>query len=1138
MTDTMQPGTLIVEEARPAGPAIFLSLDHKGIATGYNGHVDLGTGIETALAQIVAEELDLPLSAVRMVLGDTALTPDQGPTIASETIQVAAIPLRLAAAQARRFLVSEAARRFNGPVAEMETAEGKVRWADRVCSYPELIAGATIRLELDPSTPVKDPADYRVVGHKTGRRDLEPKLRGSHAYIQDVDVAGMLHGHVVRPPYAGRDSGSFIGRSLLTYDETAARNMPGFVRVVRDGDFLGVVATRADHARAIAEALPTQWQMPPEIPDLTDLRQTLKDHPSTARSLDRSGDFAKAIGDCDIARQRTYIWPYHEHGSIGPSCAIADWNGGAPIVWSGTQNPHMLRGDLAVLSGVPPETIEIRRYQAAGCYGRNCADDVCGDALILSRAVGRPVRVQLTRAQEHLWEPKGAAQLMEVHGGLRAGDLHAYAIDTWYPSNRGPNLALLLTGRITPEPRASDMGDRTIIPPYRVPHKRITVHDMAPIVRAAWMRGVSALPNTFAHESFVDEMAHEAGEDPVAFRLRHLDNPREAELVRRTAEQAGWQARSGPRLRREGRMAFGQGFAFATYVHGTFPGTAAASAAWVVDVAVDIETGEVTLSRVVIGQDQGLVVNPDGVRQQIHGNALQTASRVLTEEVTFSEIAPLPQSWATYPIQTFPAVPEIDTLLIERPGDPPLGVGESAAVPSAAAIANAIFDATGVRMREVPFTPERVRAGLIASGSQTLIAGPQARDRKPNAAAYKRLLRYGGLLGGLLTLGAVSLPLHRGIAPSAAPSAETFSQATLDRGRQVFALGNCASCHTAPGGVANAGGRAIETPFGTIWSTNLTPDPETGLGEWSFEAFERAMRQGISRDGHNLYPAFPYTSFAKISGEDMLALYAYLQTLTPVRQEIPKAQMIAPMHLRPAVAAWNLLYHDAGPFEANPARDDVWNRGKYLVEAAGHCSACHAPRNAAGAEMKQLTGAMVKGWYAPALEGAEAGARGWTEASLFSYLRYGHSETATASGPMAEVAASLTALPDDDIRAMARYLASGIESTAAARNVAAKARPLPPVDRASRIYQAACGVCHEPAIEGTVTAARTSLSRSAVLRAPVPDALHTVLDEGLVAPDGLDLRDMPSFKTELSAADRDALARYLRQRFAPDLPPW
>ncbi|WP_137128752.1 molybdopterin cofactor-binding domain-containing protein [Rhizobium sp. FY34] len=1131
-------GSLIIYDELASGPAIFLRLDGQGSATGYNGHVDLGTGIETALAQVVAEELDLALADVRIVLGDTALTPDQGPTIASETMQIAAIPLRLAAAQARLYLIAETARRLNAPADGIVTENGCATWLERSLPYTDLLAEGEIRLRLDRSTPVKDPSSYRIIGQKTGRRDLPAKLRGEHSYIHDVDIAGMLHGHVIRPPYAGRDSGAFVGQSLIGYDEAAVRHMPGFIAVVAQGDFLGVVAERADQAHAIAEALPTQWHMPPEIPDMADLRQTLKDHPSTPRSLDRSGDFSRAITQCEVARQRTYIWPYHEHGSIGPSCAVADWNGGTPIVWSGTQNPHMLRGDLAVLADIAPTDIEIRRYQAAGCYGRNCADDVCGDALLLSRATGRPVRVQLTRAQEHLWEPKGAAQLMEVEGGLKGGALHAYAIDTWYPSNRGPNLALLLTGRVSPEPRVSDMGDRTIIPPYRVPHKRITVHDMAPIVRAAWMRGVSALPNTFAHESFIDEMAYEAGEDPVAFRLRHLDDPREAELVRKTAEQAGWQAHTGPRLRREGRMAFGQGFAFATYVHGTFPGTAAASAAWVVDVAVDTETGEVTLSRIFIGQDQGLVINPDGVRQQIHGNAIQTASRVLMEDLRFNEIAPTPQSWAAYPIQTFPAVPDIETMLIERPGDQPLGVGESAAVPSAAAIANAIFDATGVRMREVPFTPEKMRAALGAGQVPQILALTANESPRLSRAWRAKALALGTMLSGALTLGAVSLPIHRSIPPSAAPAAGTFSQATLERGRQVFALGNCASCHTSEGGLANAGGRAIETPFGTVYSTNLTSDPETGLGQWSFEAFERAMRHGISRDGHNLYPAFPYTSFAKISSEDMLALYAHLQTLEPVQQETPHARMLAPVNLRPALAAWNLLYHDAKPVEAMPSQSEAWNRGRYLVEAAGHCSACHAPRNAAGAERPGMTGAMIKGWYAPALEGAEAGARGWNADTLFGYLRYGHAAPASASGPMAEVAASLTALPDADIRAMATYLASRIEPAPQqpAPIPVAAGNPLP--GQASRIYESACGVCHEPAIEGLVTAARTPLSRSAVLRAPVADALMTVLDEGLTAPDGLDLRDMPSFAQEFTPQEKQALATYLRQRFAPDLPPW
>jgi nicotinate dehydrogenase subunit B len=1138
MTDNPHHGGLCIYDELPAGRAVFLRLDHNGHATGYNGHVDLGTGIETALAQIVAEELDLPLTAVRIILGDTALTPDQGPTIASETIQVAAIPLRIAAAQLRLYLVNAAAHRFGVPADEIVTENSILCWRDKSCNYRELIGNETVLLKLDRTTRVKDCADYRLVGKTTGRRDLPDKLRGIHSYIHDVDVAGMVHGHVVRPPYAGRDSGAFIGRSLISYDEAVVRNLPGFIAIVRHEDFLGVVAERADQAQSIAEALPTQWHLPPHIPDMSNLRQTLKDHPSSPRVVDRSGEFAQAIQESDIARERTYLWPYHEHGSIGPSCSVVDWNDGAPVVWSGTQNPHMLRADLAVLADIAPDNIEIRRYQAAGCYGRNCADDVCGDALLLSRATGLPVRVQLTRAQEHLWEPKGAAQLMEVKGGLKSGSLHAYALDSWYPSNRGPNLSLLLTGRISPEPYASDMGDRTIVPPYRVPNKCITVHDMAPIVRASWMRGVSALPNTFAHESFIDEMAFEAGEDPVAFRLRHLDVPREADLVRRTAEQAGWDERSGPRLRREGRMAFGQGFAFATYVHGTFPGTAAASSAWVVDVTVDLETGEVTLSRIFIGQDQGLVINPDGVRQQIHGNAIQTASRVLVEDVTFDAISATPQSWAAYPIQTFPSVPDIQTMLIERPGDPPLGVGESAAVPSAAAIANAIFDATGVRMREVPFTPEKMREELASQTLPPLLAGAGAQKKQPTRAARKKVLAFGTVLGGLLTLGSVSLSVNRAIAPSSAPSSGTFSPATVEQGRQVFATGNCATCHTAEGKTANVGGRAIETPFGTVYSTNLTADPETGLGRWSFEAFDRAMRHGISRDGHNLYPAFPYTSFARISNNDMLSLYAYLQTLAPVREETPRARMIAPANIRSTLAVWNLLYHDATPFLPDPAQSDVYNRGKYLVEGAGHCSACHAPRNIAGAEMPLMTGAMIKGWYAPALAGSQPGGRGWNADTFFGYLRHGHSEVATASGPMADVIASLTALPDDDIRAMAHYLAAQSEVPAHPQDVTPVSTPDLPPGRASRIYESACAVCHEPAIPSTVTAARASLAQSAALRAPRPDALFTVLDEGLRAPDELDLRDMPSFKHEFTPDDRQALANLLRQRFAPDLPPW
>ncbi len=1144
MADAAPAGLISVYEDRPEGRITFLQLDGDGIATGFNGHVDLGTGIETALAQIIAEELDLPLDRVGVVLGDTARTPDQGATIASETIQVAALPLRAAAAQLRQVLKDRASQRLNAARDELVLTDGTVRWRDMVLDYAGLVCGLDLALPLDPDVPLKSPRDYRIVGQPVGRRDLPAKVTGAFTYIHDLRIEGMLHGHVIRPPYAGRDSGAFIGQSLVGVDEDSVAGLPGLVAIVREGDFLGVVAESPEQAQVLAETLIAHWRIPPPLPDMGDLKQTLKDFPSTPRLLDASGDFDRGYEQCGIRLERTYLWPYHLHGSIGPSCAVADWNAGQPIVWSGTQNPHMLRDDLALLVGLAPDAIDLRRLQAAGCYGRNCADDVCGDALLMARAVGRPVRVQLTRAQEHLWEPKGAAQLMEVKGGIGAnGDLGAYALDSWYPSNRGPNLALLLTGRISPAPHHAMMGDRTIVPPYRVPNKRITCHDIAPMVRAAWMRGVSALPNTFAHESFVDELAFEAGEDPVAFRIRHLDDPNEADLVRRTAEAGGWQERDGPRFRRQGRMAYGQGFAFATYVHGPFPGTAAAAAAWVCDVAVDTETGEVTLTRVFVGQDQGLVINPDGVRAQIHGNVIQTASRALREEVTFDQISPTPKSWASYPIQTFDEVPEIGTLLIERPEAPALGVGESAAVPAAAAIANAIFDATGIRLREAPFTPEKVRAALAEPDPPRAAALlPLAPKASPIArlrdVVTRRPLAVASAIGGALTFGALALPLHSGIPPLRAPAAETFSAETIEAGRQVFAVGDCAVCHTAEGGTANAGGRPMQTPFGTVYSTNLTPDPETGLGLWSYAAFERAMRHGISRDGKNLYPAFPYTAFARIRDEDMYALYAYLQTLPAVASETPRSAMLAPVNLRPVNAVWNLMFHDPEPLQDDPAQSEAWNRGRSLVEGAGHCSACHSPRNPLGAEKTgaaAYSGALVDGWWAPALAGTAVGKRGWTEDSLYGYLRNGHAPgIASASGPMGEVVHSLQGAADADLRAMSTYLASLLTPTEAP--LLSEGRPLP--GQGSQIFRAACASCHEPGLPGAETAAQLPLTLSTAIRAPRPDGLATVIREGIEAPLSLNLRDMPAFAPELSDTQIAELTQYLRARFAPDLPAW
>ncbi|MBO0902082.1 molybdopterin cofactor-binding domain-containing protein [Jiella sonneratiae] len=1174
MTDAARTGDqeearLVIERGSASGSAeTFLIVHADGRVTGHNGHVDLGTGIATALAQIVAEELDAAPDQVAMVLGDTGRTPDQGPTIASETIQVAAVPLRKAAAQARGILLSRAARLLDAAPEDLAIEAGLVfaPGSNRRLGFGEILAGATIRAELDLATPVKPAEAYRLVGTSLPRVDIPDKVSGRATYVHDVRLPGMLHGRVVRPPYAGRDSGDFIGRSLLFVDRASVASLPGFVELVVIADFVGIVCEREDQAAEAARRLKIAWREPPPLPGLDDLAAALTAHPATPRTLSDHGDVEAVLPGSAVRLKRRYVWPYQMHASIGPSCAVADFRDGLLTLWSGTQNPHMLRGDLCRLLQLPPERIDIRRHEAAGCYGRNCADDVSADASLLSRAVGRPVRVQLTRAEEHAWEPKGAAQLIDVEGGLSAdGGLAAYDFETRYPSNRGPNLALLLTGAISPDPQPSDMGDRTAIPPYRYAAERIRVHDMAPIVRASWMRGVSAMPNSFAHESFIDELAAAAVEDPVAFRLRHLKDPRAAELVRATAGRAGWVERSGPRRTGdgsgEGGKLYGQGFAYAVYVHGAFPGTAAAHAAWIAEVAVDRRTGEVALERVVVGHDTGQMINPAGVRHQIHGNVVQSASRVLKEEVAFENSTVASRDWGSYPIAQFPEIPDVDVLMLPRPADPPLGVGESASVPSAAAIANAIFDATGVRFRELPFTPERIKAGLDAAwGAPAPPARlePAAPAPAPGTVSPRRrppLLRrlLAPVLAGLAaTIGtaAVGLVLRAPIAPVAPPDPATWSAATLERGRQLAALGDCAVCHTVPGGSANAGGRAIETPFGTVYSTNITPDPETGIGAWSYPAFARAMREGISRDGRHLYPAFPYSAFAKTGEADLEALYAHLMAQPPVRATPPATALAFPFNLRPLMAGWNALYHKAEALRPVVSRSEAWNRGRYLVEGLGHCSACHSPRNPLGAEKRgaaHLSGGIADGWHAPALDGTGEAPLGWTQDALYAYLRTGRSaEHGAAAGSMAPVVASLTGVPDTDIRAMAVYLASlskaapqGDRQAEAARLVAASEADIRPAQSlGARLYDGACAVCHRSGAEATLFNAGTPLALTTAVNAAAPDNLIRTIFGGLAPAASGAHSAMPGFAETFTDRQVAALVSYLRSRFARGRAPW
>ncbi|MFY3384088.1 molybdopterin cofactor-binding domain-containing protein [Paracidovorax sp. MALMAid1276] len=1181
------------------GVEILIAVWDDGSVTALNGHVDLGTGIRTALAQIVAEELDLPLAQVNMVLGDTTRAPNQGATIASASIQIHARPLRTAAAQARHWLVAQAAERLGVPVDQLQVRAGVVQvTADpsRRVAYGALLAGAHATLELADATPTKPAADYRVVGQSVPRVDIPAKVSGELVFVHDMRVPGMLHGRVVRPPYAGADHGDFIGNTLESVDQASIAHIPGIRAVVVVRDFVGIVAEREEQAEQALRDLKVRWKNWPGFPRQDSpeaIAQAIRANPATQRRLVDEGDVDAALAAADTAMPRTYVWPYQLHGSIGPSCAVADWraqdDAGHPrmTVWAGTQNPHVLRADLARLMGLADVDIDLIRMEAAGCYGRNGADDVAADAALLSRAVGAPVRVQLTREQEHLWEPKGTAQLMQVRGGLNAdGSVAAYDFETSYPSNGAPTLALLLTRTIEPTAQAYEMGDRTARPPYQYDHLRVAVNDMPPIVRASWLRGVSALPNSFAHESYVDELATAAGVDPVQFRLQLLNDPRAAELVRATAAKAGWQPRTGPRqVDAGGDWVQGQGFAYARYIHSKWPGFGAAWAAWVADVDVNQTTGEVHVRRVVVGHDAGLMVNPAGVEQQVHGNVLQTTSRALKEQVTFEPVkqAVDTREWGSYPILSFREVPVIEVLHMPRQDEAPLGAGESSSVPGTAAIANAIFDATGVRFRAPPFTPEVVRAGLspltaaaeaAAAGAGHVGAGAEhpavppadvlptpelSAPTVPGHAPWPRRrsvwARTGALAAGVFAVGAALLGWRPSIAPVVqTASASVYNAATVERGRLLAAAGDCVVCHTAPGGTPNTGGRAMDTPFGKVYTTNLTPDAETGIGQWSFSAFQRAMREGISRDGKHLYPAFPYTSFAKMSDDDLTALYAYLMAQPPVRSEVPQTALAFPFNVRPLMAGWNALFHDATPFKPDPTRPPDWNRGAYLVQGVGHCGACHTPRNALGAEQGGaafLAGAFIDGWEAPALTALSKAPVPWTADALYGYLRHGHSpQHGSASGPMAPVVRELSHLPDDDIRAMAGYLASFQAEPAAqpeavtpmeARAAAAVAQATalaPQPGQAQRLFNGACAACHHDGDGPQLLGVNIPLALNTNLHSDRPDNLLQVIVHGIQSPATRDIGFMPGFGHALSDAQITELAGYMRQRYAPGRPPW
>jgi nicotinate dehydrogenase subunit B len=690
----------------------FLAVNGDGTVTVFCGKVDLGQGLRIAMRQIAGEELGIGIDMIKYIEGDTTLTPDQGRTSGSNGIQRGGMQLRRAAATARQALIELAAQRLNAAPDDLVAKDGEVRPKNGAnnggagIKFAELIGGRSFNLKLNPKAPLKDPATYTLVGKPLPRPDVPAKCTGGFTYMQDFSVPGMVHARVIRPPA--------IGAKLIGVDEASIKHLPG-ASVVRIKDFLAVITDEEWTAVHAARALRAQWSEWSGLPVQDKLIETLRAATDvTDEVLISRGRLSGRPGGA-MVHSASYFWPMQSHGSIGPSCAVADVRSDAATVWTASQGTHGNRKTFARFLGLPEEKVRLIYLDGAGCYGMNGHEDAAADAAIVSRAVGRPVRVQWSREDEHGWDPKGPPQLLDISGAVDpAGRILAWRTEMWLPqTTRGlPDIPLL-------GPAAAGLDDvrglqpglisQNADPPYTADDVQVLVHWLkdAPL-RPAPIRSPGKPANCFAVESFTDELAAAAGLDPIEFRLSGLADPRGIEAIRRAAALMNWQSRPSPGANKSAPVMRGRGFAYVHYKHSE------SYVAMGMEVAVERGSGRIRVERVACAHDCGQIINPDGVRAQVEGSILQTLSRALMEEVQFDRSRVTSVDWSSYPILRFPDVPKLDIVLIDRPTQPPLGAGEAACSPVGAALANAVFDATGARLRTVPFTPDRVKAALSA----------------------------------------------------------------------------------------------------------------------------------------------------------------------------------------------------------------------------------------------------------------------------------------------------------------------------------------------------------------------------------------------------------------------------------------
>ena len=691
----------------------FIAINRDGGVTVYSGKVDIGTGVRIAWRQMIAEELGIGVDRIALIEGDTALTPDQGGTGGSTGIQVGGVTLRRAAATARHALLQIAAAKLQRPASELEAIDGQVRpkSGGAGVAFADLIGNSGFSLTLDPNAPLKDPSDYRIVGKPLPRPDLPAKLTGRHTYLHDFRVEGMLHARMIRPPAVGAD--------LLSVDENSIADIPG-AKVVRIKNLLAVVADREWNAVRAAAALKAQWNAAEKLPGSDTLfetvRRTAVERDETLRSV---GDPDGTLQSAPRVYQATYQWPIQSHASLGPACGVADVRADGATIWSSSQATHRDRFTFAKFLGLPAERVRLIYLDGVGSYGTNASADAAADAALVSQALGRPVRVQWTRQDDLGWDPKGPPQMLDMRGVLdAAGNILAWETTAWLPANTPglpavPLLAPAAAGKAQPQGLSSGAIQLNADPPYAIPHMRTVIRWLKDTpLRPASLRAPGKIGNSLAVECFTDELAAAAGADPLQFRLRGLSDRRALAVLNSVGRRMAWQPRPSPGpVDATAPILRGRGIAYVHYKQ------IENYVAMGMDVEVERATGAIRVTRVVCAHDCGLMINPDGTRAQIEGSILQTLSRTLFEEVTFDKTHVTSTDWSSYRLLTFPDVPKLDIELIDRPHEKPVGVGESSTAPVAAAVGNAVFDATGVRLRTVPFTPERVKAALQATAS-------------------------------------------------------------------------------------------------------------------------------------------------------------------------------------------------------------------------------------------------------------------------------------------------------------------------------------------------------------------------------------------------------------------------------------